>query len=187
MHKPLGGAATITVSYKHDALGNLIERRHEQGGTTATERYAYDGPNVWADLDGSGTLRARRLFGDGADDAVARLDYASGPDPLLWYWQDRQGSVVGHADGSSGPAVRRRRFGAFGREHDITGPWPSTATLTPAARPTRPRGCSTTASAGTTWRPCAGCRATRSSWRPATATCIATWATTPPTPATRRG
>ena len=49
--------------YDYDVFGNRIEEDATiSGGATQVTRFAYDGQNVWADLDGSNTLVMRRLF-----------------------------------------------------------------------------------------------------------------------------
>jgi YD repeat-containing protein len=56
------GAAsgTTAVSYAFDALGNRLARTATVGGVTTTEHFAYDGGDVWADLDASPRSDDRR-------------------------------------------------------------------------------------------------------------------------------
>jgi len=65
-HATDGGTLQLKVQYKIDALGNRIERTQDSDGNgtiDVTDRFAYDGANVWADLNGSNGLNYRRLFG----------------------------------------------------------------------------------------------------------------------------
>ena len=74
----------------YDALGDRIEEDYYNGSTTQVTRFAYDGQNVWADLDGSNNLVTRRLFLDTVDSVTARIS-ASGT--VAWYLLDRLGSI----------------------------------------------------------------------------------------------
>src|SRR3954469_17361472 len=52
-HATDGGTLQMRVDYKYDALGNRIERTLDgdgNGSVDTTERFGYDGENVWADL-----------------------------------------------------------------------------------------------------------------------------------------
>ena len=123
-------SGTTSVSYAFDALGNRLQRQQTVGGVTTTQRFAYDGGDVWADLDGSDAVTARRVFGDGPDEVLARLD-AGGA--VAWYGTDRMGSVRTVFD-NSGSVIASSDFDAFGgliggaladrygytgREHDV--------------------------------------------------------------------
>ena len=113
------GALVSRVEYAYDAFGNRLSRTEYDSAlnVVGSERYAYDmwktaldasgsqravvgneNADVWADLDGgNNALVARRVFGDGADQLVARVG-AGGA--VSWYLTDRQGSVVGLTDAS---------------------------------------------------------------------------------------
>jgi RHS repeat-associated protein len=108
-----GGGATLSVSYYYDALGRKVERDVTTGGSTTVQRYAYNGDNVWADLDGSNNLKVRRFFSDRTDEVVAKIDYPGGTPVRTWYLLDRQGSVLGMQTGI--PAtVSTQSISAFG-------------------------------------------------------------------------
>jgi RHS repeat-associated protein len=97
-HATDGGTLQLKVQYKYDALGNRIERTEDSdgnGSTDVTQRFGYDGANVWADLDGSSGLTYRRLFGQGVDNPVARVTAAG---TVVWYLTDHQHSVIGMVD-----------------------------------------------------------------------------------------
>jgi RHS repeat-associated protein len=144
-----GGTLLARVEYAYDAFGNRL-RRTEWNGTgpgtiVSDERFAYDGwdtakpPAVgsenfdaWADLDASGNVTTRRLFGAGVDNLVARLSSAGA---VAWYGTDLQGSVrlvfdnsgvYGLRDYTGFGAIAAQsgagldRYGYTGREWDST-------------------------------------------------------------------
>ena len=65
-----------------------------------TTRFAYDGSNVWADLDGGNTVEARRVYGDGVDQPLARIEAGGANAGVAFYVTDRLGSVRDLTDGS---------------------------------------------------------------------------------------
>ena len=67
-----GGTLIQQVNYIYDVLGNRIEE-DVTAMSTAVTRFAYDGPNAWADLDVSNTVTTRRLYLDAIDAIVARI------------------------------------------------------------------------------------------------------------------
>jgi RHS repeat-associated protein len=87
-----GGATLTYVTYKYDAWDRRIEEDvwTSTSGVTVTTDYAYDGPDVWADTNGSGALQTRRLYSDAVDAVLARV---SGGGTAAWYLPDPQGSV----------------------------------------------------------------------------------------------
>ena len=56
-----GGAATTWVTFTYDAFGDRIQKDlwTQTSGVVTTTRQAYDGIDVWADLDGSSSLTTR--------------------------------------------------------------------------------------------------------------------------------
>jgi RHS repeat-associated protein len=108
-----------TVNYAYDAFGNRIQRT--QGGTV--EKFVYDGwdtamPgasgnenfNATADLDASGNVTARRMFGPGFDFMGARIEGSN----TSWYLTDHLGSVRAVTN-SSGAITGSQSFDAFGK------------------------------------------------------------------------
>jgi RHS repeat-associated protein len=87
----------------------LIERDASSGQTTI--RYAYDGDNAWADMDGSNNLATRRLFGPGADNPVVKISSAG---VVVWYLLDYQNSVIGMVN-SSGASLGSVTYDGFGK------------------------------------------------------------------------
>jgi RHS repeat-associated protein len=104
-----GGTLLAWVTYTTDALGHLIERDASSGQQTI--RYAYDGDNAWADMDGSNNLATRRLFGPGADNPVAKISAAG---VVVWYLLDYQNSVIGMVN-SSGTSLGSVTYDGFGK------------------------------------------------------------------------
>jgi RHS repeat-associated protein len=109
-------AASVHIDYKYDALGQRVERDVTIGGNTTIQRYGYDDQgNVWADLDGNNNnaLQTRRLYGDGVDQVVARLQYSTTVS-VAWYLTDREGSVRDLMDNNGAP-LGRQAFDGFGQ------------------------------------------------------------------------
>ena len=98
------GAATSLTTYVYDVFGDRIEKDLWSSGTTTILRFAYDvggsspsagdglgsAGNLWADLNGSGSLLERYIFGDSVDQLFARI-FSTGT--AAWYLTDRLGSV----------------------------------------------------------------------------------------------
>src|SRR5205823_3985904 len=105
------GAIPKTVTYTYDVFGNRLEQVVTLVGPSATTvtHFAYDGENVWADLDGSNTLLTRRFYLDGVDQLFARL--ASGA--TAWYLTDRLGSIRVITN-AAGVEIDRLTYDAFG-------------------------------------------------------------------------
>jgi RHS repeat-associated protein len=113
-----GGTVTVHLDYKYDALGRRVERDVTSQGSTTYQRYGYDTDgNVWADLDGSGTLVTRRVYGDGVDQPVARVNYG-GTVTVGWYLADRQGTVTGLMS-NAGALSATQAFDAFGKLRSV--------------------------------------------------------------------
>jgi RHS repeat-associated protein len=119
-----GGTTLTLVTYTYDVFGNLTEEDAwtQSSGTTTVSRYAYDGTNAWADLNGSNALVMRRLYLDGVDQPFARID-ASGN--AAWYLPDHLGSerdienyagtmVLDHMDYSAYGNITNETNGANG-------------------------------------------------------------------------
>src|SRR5262249_10037650 len=89
-----GGTLQMRADYKYDVFGNRIEAAVDPDGAgpsgTTTTRFAYDGSEAWADMDGSNNLLMRRLYLDTVDSVFARIDSSGNG---AWYLADRLGSV----------------------------------------------------------------------------------------------
>lgn len=94
-----------SAAMRYDPLGRL----YETVGGGVTTRFLYDGEELAAEYNGSGTLLQRYVHGAGADD------------PLLWYesgvrrqlYTDHQGSVVSVADAGGNP-IQVNRYDDWG-------------------------------------------------------------------------
>jgi RHS repeat-associated protein len=93
-----GGSATMLATYVYDALGNRIEKDVWQGGVTTVTRFAYDGTEVWADLNSSNQLQTRYVWGDDGGPPLARV--SAGTAAVAWYLPDQEGSVRNLTDNS---------------------------------------------------------------------------------------
>jgi RHS repeat-associated protein len=108
-----------TVTYTYDVLGNRIEEDVKvDSGPTAVTRFAYDGPNAWADLDGSNTLLSRRLSLGVVDQVFARIGAGGG---AAWYLTDRLNSIRAVTD-ATGALQDRITYDAFGNVLTETNP-----------------------------------------------------------------
>jgi RHS repeat-associated protein len=106
-----GSTTLASVSFKYDVFGDRIEE--DASGSmlpTQVTRFAYDGQNVWADLDGSNNLVMRRLFLAAVDSVAARTS-ASGT--VVWYLADRLGSVNVLTD-ATGAVIDRILYDGYG-------------------------------------------------------------------------
>jgi len=121
----VSGSRTLRIDYGYDVYGNRISRSEYDGSLTLVkaERFAYDGWktgaygvtgqanwDVWADLNGSNALVARRIFGNSIDSPEATIS-ASGAES--WYITDRQGSVVRRLNGT-GSVLNSITYDGFG-------------------------------------------------------------------------
>jgi RHS repeat-associated protein len=129
-----GSNNELLVTYTYDVYGQRIEEDKWTSGTgTVTTRFAWDGGQVWAELDGSNAVKERYLWGDTVDQLFARID---GNGTAWWYLTDLQGSVrdVLNASGvvqdhvdysgfgviitSEANATARGRYGWQGADYD---------------------------------------------------------------------
>jgi RHS repeat-associated protein len=107
-----GGSVLMLATYTYDALGDRIEKDvwTSSSGTTTVTRFAYDGGNVFADLDSSNTLQVRYLLGDQPDQFFARITTGSG---ASWFLPDREGSIRDITD-AGGTVQDHILYGGFG-------------------------------------------------------------------------
>jgi len=113
------GSTTLeTVTYTYDVFGNRIEEDTTSGSSTQVTRFAYDGQNIWADLDGNNNLVTRRLFLNTVNSVTARIT-ASGT--VAWYLTDRLGSVRVLTD-NTGSVIDEINYDAYGNILTQTNP-----------------------------------------------------------------
>ncbi len=101
----------LSLSYKYDPFG----RRIEKTVNSATTRFLYDGDQIIAEYDGSGTLIAKYVYGSGIDEVVKGLS-PQGTVPEWYYHYDGLGSVTNLTD-SSGTTVETYSYDAFGKSN----------------------------------------------------------------------
>jgi RHS repeat-associated protein len=88
----LGNGTLVTrVTMQYDVLGNRVEEDvfTQSTGQTAVQRFAWDGSNLWAELNGSNQLQTRRLYDD-AGQVVAKVSAAGA---VSWLVADYLGSI----------------------------------------------------------------------------------------------
>jgi RHS repeat-associated protein len=109
-----GSTNTLLVTYTYDVQGQRVQQdKWVSGGSTVTTRFAFDGANVWADLDNSNTMLVRYLNGDGANQVLART-VASGVNAGRWvYFADMLGSIRDLAD-TTGAVKDHLDYDGFG-------------------------------------------------------------------------
>jgi RHS repeat-associated protein len=113
-----GSGNTQTIAtYIYDVFGNRVEKDVTTiGGNLTKARFAYDGPNVWADftvdVNGNSQFQRRYLRGDAVDQLFGREGTGADAAPL-WYLADRQGSVLDIVN-NQGTAMERVLYGNFG-------------------------------------------------------------------------
>lgn len=122
------------VTYLYDYLGRRIQKQTHnyslQGPATSTRTYLYDGWNLIAEFDGSGTLQCSYAWG--ADDGGSVNTSGAGTPVLLtssqtapgtyFLMNDLGGNVTGLFDGSSGAQMADYEYGPFGEPLRTTGP-----------------------------------------------------------------
>ena len=105
-----GTTAEYTATYTYDAYGNLMEEQDWQSGGSTTVTYsAYDGGQVWADLNSGLTVTTRYLGEPGSTLLFARIDVGVG---LRQVSQDVPGSVRNVWDGTG--VLDHVQYAAFG-------------------------------------------------------------------------
>jgi RHS repeat-associated protein len=114
-----GGTLQMQATYVYDALRNRVEKDvWTTGAGLVVTRFAYDGQNVWADLNSSNQLQTRRLYLDGVDQVFARI---SSGGTAAWYLTDRQGSIRDISD-NSGNVIDHLDYDGFGTVTNETQP-----------------------------------------------------------------
>ncbi len=127
-----GGAIDKEVDFKYDVWGNRIEKDYDADGAGAgsavVTKFAVDGWNpakptpigtenfdVWADLDGNGSLTTRYLHDDAVDALFARIDQSGGTGTGYYHLTDRLGSIREVAAAASGTVLDAISYDGFGK------------------------------------------------------------------------
>ena len=114
------GSNTLeTVTYRYDVFGNRIEEDVNNGSGLQITRFAYDGTNIWADLDGFNNLVTRRLYICPMEAPVARI---SNSGTAAWYLTDNLGSVRVLTD-NTGAVIDEINYDAYGNILNQTEPF----------------------------------------------------------------
>jgi len=111
-----GTTNQVTATYTYDVYGDRIEQdewvKPQSGnGVTTVTRFAYDGGNVWADLNSSNQLTMRRLYLDGVDQPFARVDSNN---VAAWYLTDHLGSIRDVMDKAGATDLDQVVYDAYG-------------------------------------------------------------------------
>jgi RHS repeat-associated protein len=86
----------VQATYTYDVFGNRVQESEytSASGLTTVTRHAYDGSNIWADLNSSNGVIARYVYGDSVNQVWARMiPSGQANSGVAWYLTDRQGSV----------------------------------------------------------------------------------------------
>jgi RHS repeat-associated protein len=103
-------SATSAVEYSYDVLG----RRTSRAEGTSVEQYVYDGNQVVADLDESGTILRSYTWGPGIDNLLAVTTYSATGTNTYYALKDNLNTVHALID-ASGQIVERYEYDAWGR------------------------------------------------------------------------
>lgn len=82
--------STVTTTLTYDASNRLVSIVKPGIGTT---QFLYDGADLIAEYDGTGTLLSRYVHGPGRDEPLVRYNYQAGG-AKTWYGANEQGSVT---------------------------------------------------------------------------------------------
>jgi RHS repeat-associated protein len=96
----------MLARYKYDPFGRRIEK--EVNGVVS--RYVYDGPNILAEYDGDGKVKARYIHNLAVDDPLAMEQGGK----TYYYHKDGLGSIVSMSD-ETGQTVQGYEYDSFGR------------------------------------------------------------------------
>src|SRR5208282_2035738 len=111
-------SAQYEETYTYNVLGDRVKEVDTNFVTTTITQFVYDRGNVLADLSSTGTVQSRYMWGDQADQILARVD-AGGA--VAWYLTDHLGSVRNVTD-ATGAIAGTITYDAFGNiTSDSTG------------------------------------------------------------------
>jgi len=100
------------ASYAYDYLGRRVAKT-VYGEPNVVTRYAYDGDQIIAEYDGSGTLLRKFIYGPGVDEPICLIEVADN-NAVYYYHLDGLGSVVALSHVNR-VLVERYTYDIFGR------------------------------------------------------------------------
>lgn len=98
------------ASYKYDYQGRRVSKT--QYAPLTTQHYVYDGDQVIAEYDGSGTLLRKFIYGPSIDEPICMIDVTEA-NKVYYYHFDGLGSVIALSDVNS-VIVERYSYDVFG-------------------------------------------------------------------------
>ncbi|AKJ63427.1 RHS repeat-associated core domain-containing protein [Kiritimatiella glycovorans] len=107
----LGG---LEIEHEYDLDGRRTRREVRTSGATNTVHYIYDGEQVVAEIDESGTLRRTYVWAPEIDRLLSFTDYESGATNTYYALTDPQGTVHALLD-ETGAVAESYEYNAWGR------------------------------------------------------------------------
>lgn len=104
----VSASGTKNSTLRYDSLGRL----YETVGDGATTRFLYDGDELVAEYNGTGTLLRRYVHGKNVDDPVVWYE-GTGTGTPRWLHTDHQGSIIAVTD-STGNAIATNSYDEYG-------------------------------------------------------------------------
>jgi len=93
------------VTYDYDVFGNRVSRTTFKNGATEIKHFAYDGANLWGDLNEVNDLELHYLLGDQAGQRYGLIT----PQGFgFWYTMDRAQTVRERKARVSGTVIVRK-------------------------------------------------------------------------------
>ncbi|MHC4648903.1 MAG: RHS repeat domain-containing protein, partial [Planctomycetota bacterium] len=111
------------ASYKYDYQGRRV-RKIVYGEPNIVTQYCYDGDQVIAECNESGTILRKFVYGPGIDEPICMID-AADANKVYYYHFDGLGSVIALSDANS-EIVERYSYDVFGepnRTSDVNNPY----------------------------------------------------------------
>ncbi|MBU4477832.1 MAG: hypothetical protein KKH34_01890, partial [Candidatus Omnitrophica bacterium] len=90
------GPMTQAASYKYDAFGRRVSKSYE----LSTTNFIYDGDQIIAEYDASGSLIRKYVYGTGIDEPIQATSYTPQAAGKYWYHADGLGSITSLTDDS---------------------------------------------------------------------------------------
>ena len=114
-----GSSTLVAEVMAYDAMGNRISQTtyNANTGLTTTQRFAYIGDQIYADLDAASNVTMRYVLGDQPNQLLAREDTNGN---VGWYLTDHLGSVRIVTD-NTGAVIATQDYDAYGNITSKTG------------------------------------------------------------------